>query len=151
MMIQQKEISKMRRSTEYYREKIHKYRQHCRASTSPDRHSRAPSLDGAAGMGPGMDEQYSFTAGLSDADRESSVAPSEHLDETLSASGYTPGKRDTSGSSLGGSPDKTPRSHHRTPLSASKRSPMSASPMSALSDSFTTNNLKKLSVQHPER
>ena len=93
MLLQQKEISEMHRSTQYYREKIQRYRQHSRASVSPDRSSRAhdafspaPSLDRTRGV----DENISSFSmnGQSDMDRDSSVAPSEHLEDSFPS--YTP-------------------------------------------------------------
>ena len=96
MLLQQKEISKMRRSTQYYREKIHKYGQQSRASESPDR-SRTP-----VGASYGRDDH------LSDVERESSVAPSEQLDESFPT--YTRGSM-ASGSSV--------RSNLSTPQSKS--------------------------------
>lgn len=155
MMIQQKEISKMRRSTQYYREKIHKYRQHSRASLSPDRIrtrdtvSPVPSVDGT-GVGCIVGEQSSFfSVGPSDVDRESSVAPSEHLEESPS---YTPvvGGRSASSSTLR-SNDKTPSSNRSTPQARSEKSPNNLSPLTATNDSLTAKNLKKLSAGDPER
>lgn len=92
MLLQQKEISKMRRSTQYYREKIHKYGQQSRASESPDR-SRTPV--GASYV-------------LSDIERESSVAPSEQLEESLPT--YTRGSTAS---------ESTVRSNLSTPQSKS--------------------------------
>lgn len=124
MLLQQKEISKMRRSTQYFREKIHKYRQHSRTSMSPDR-SRTP-----VGAGHSVDDHLSYSVGPSDIERDSFVAPSEQLDESFPS--YTSvGRGNTSGSSLNRSPDKPMRPNWSTPQF--KKSPMSASPL-ALGD-----------------
>lgn len=123
MLLQQKEISKMRRSTQYYREKIHKYRQHSRASMSPDR-SRT-----LGGTGHSIDEHLSYSVGPSDIERDSSMAPSEHFDESFPTYSSV-GRGNTSGSSIIRSPDRPMRSNWSTPQS--KKSPMSAFPMAAV-------------------
>ena len=170
MMLQQKEISKMRRSTQYYREKIHKYRQRSRASVSPDRSSRAhdttaspaPSLDERERSG--VDEQLSSFSmgGPSDMERDSSVPPPEQLEESFPT--YTPVKSaDTSSSTLK-SPDRSPGSNRSTPVSrtaatsaaaAVSKSPHTLSPLTltttTATDSLTVRNLKKRSVRDTER
>ena len=151
MLLQQKEISKMRRDTQYYRKKIHRYRQHSRASVSPDRSrprdpfSPVPSLD-RTGRGRGTDDN-SFSVGPSDVERDSSVAPSEHLEDSFPT--YTPVR---SGEVTLRSPDLS--SNRSTPASrVVTRSPNTLSPMTATAatDSLTVKNLKKLSTTDPER
>ena len=140
MMLQQKEISKMRRSTHYYREKIHKYRQRSRASPSPDLNLERDA-DGIR-ISQSMDEQLSYSIGMSDFDRESSMAPSEQMDELYHAS--SPVKKDSSTATpLTNSPEKTPQSKSMPSWKrTSKGSPMSASPLTTnASESLTVQNL----------
>lgn len=153
-MMQHKEISKMRRSTQFYRHKIHKYRHHAKDATptleqSQDGHEAQLSLDGSR-MSSGVEENLSYSAVFSDADRESSVAPSEHLDDSFPA--YTPFKADHS-SSVTEALEKTRSSSKTTPISSwtqqglSRRSQISVSPLTAASESVTEKSLKKSSAQ----
>ncbi len=138
----------MRRSTHYFRDKIRSYRQHSRSSLSPDQsRGRDPTSPAQS-----IDEQFS-SMGLSDIDRESSVAPSEHLDESFVS--YASTQKDLSSSSLNRSPEKTPRSNSNWSAShhtvRSKLSPVTTSPLTASSESLTVQNLRKLSAQDAER
>ena len=74
MMLQHKEISKMRQSADFYRHKINKYRRRAKEAT--------PTLDEGGRSGrssPGTDH-------LLYSDHESSAAPSEHLDDSFTSS-----------------------------------------------------------------
>ena len=82
MVLQQKEITKMRRSTQYYRDKIHKYRQNAHPSRTP---SPFPSLDESV-VSQVADEsgsEHSVAEELSEMVHGSSAPPSEHLEHSL--------------------------------------------------------------------
>ena len=98
MLQQQNEISKIRKSTQYYREKIHKYSQATAASTgrhpspSPDRgFSPAPSsTEGRSRRS--LAESFSRASEAMEpallSDREPSAAPSEDLEATSSSASF---------------------------------------------------------------
>lgn len=85
MLLDQKEISKIRNSTRYYREKIRSYRSRSHASPSP-----APSVDDSIishthDYSRSMTPDYSIFSDISGADESqtTSATPSEHLEPSI--------------------------------------------------------------------
>ena len=116
MMLQHKEISKMRRSTQFYRQKIHKYRHQAKAATptldqSQDNQDVQASLHRSQVSSAAEDEQ-SYSEMFSDADQESSAAPSEQFNYSFSSD--VPLKADHS-SGVAEALEKTKSSSGNTP------------------------------------
>ena len=150
LMMQHKDISKMRRSTQFYRQKIHKYRHHAKTSTptpeqNQDGHETRPSLDGSR-ISPGVEEDHlAYSGVLSDIDQRSSMIPSENLDDSFLS--YMHLKADLSSSMTEalertGSSSKSTLSTSNTHLARSSGSTISTSPLKTPSESVTETSLK---------
>ena len=149
MMLQQKEISKMRRSTHYYRDKIRRYREHSRNTPSPDqnqeqeRETTSPVPSDGTGVNQSMDEQSSSIP-ASDIERDSEIAPSEQLEDSLPST-----QKDLSTTTR--SPNKTQRSNKSISYTVSKEITLSPSSLPTASEPPSVKNLKKLSSKDMER